>query len=169
MTRDLHLAFSIGLFFLGVGMIWGISNWVVGIPLIIVGIVWTLLSFVPNSLRKKLWIDDKIIVLVDDIQLGSNLSEGYPAELGERILRVGVQITSSDERRIEKMGLRLKRKLFPLDIKQYKAYYRYFNIPAGIQSGKHKACIVVYTNKGFAKSRSFSIETQAESDEKSPN
>jgi len=144
-------------------MVWGTSNWA-GVLLVTLGIVWTLLSFVHTPLRKRFWIDDKTVVSVDNINLGSNLSDGYPAELGKRIVRVGFRITSIHERRIEKIGLRLKGKLLPLDTGQFSAYYHYFDIPTVIQSGKHKACIVVYTNEGFAKSKSFLVEIPAESD-----
>ena len=155
MSQALHTGISIGLLFLGVGIIMGVSE-LVGVILIFIGITWTLLSFIPNPLRKRFWIEDKIVVLVDDIELGSNQTAGFPKELGNRILRVGTRINSIHERRIEYIKLKLYTKL--INPFEPKGYFLYFNIPEEIPAGRHRAQVKVYTNEGFSKSRSFQVD-----------
>ncbi len=155
MSQAIHIGISIGLLLLGVGIIMGVRE-LVGVILIIIGIIWTLLSFIPNPLRKRFWIDDKVVVSVDDVQLGSNQTEGFPKELGNRILRLGVRINSIYEREIEHIKLKLSNNsISPF---QPNGYYLYFDLPEGIHSGRHKAHINVYTNEGFSKSKSFQID-----------
>ena len=144
-----------GLLFLGVGIILGISE-LVGATFIVVGIAWTLLSFIPNPLRKRFWIDDKVVVLVDDIILGSNQTSGFPHKLGNRILRMGVRIKSMHERRIEYIKLKLHNEL--INPFEPGGYYLYFDIPKVIPAGKQGVQVRVYTNEGFSKSRSFQVD-----------
>ncbi len=160
MSPALHIGISMGLLFLGVGIIVGISE-LAGVIFIIIGIAWTLLSFISNPLRKMFWIDDKVAVSVDNIELGSNQTNGFPQEFGNRILRAGVRIKSIHERRIEYIKLKLHTKLInPLEPQ---GYYLYFNIPKAIPAGRHRVQIRVYTNEGFSKSKSFQVDIPRDS------
>ena len=160
MSQALHIGISMGLLFLGVGIILGISE-LVGVTFIVVGIIWTLLSFISNPLRKRFWIDDKIVVLVDEIELGSNQASGFPHELGNRILRVGVRIKSIHERRIKYIKLKLCNKF--INPFEPRGYYLYFNIPKVIPAGEHGVQVRVYINEGFSKSRSFQVDIPRDS------
>jgi hypothetical protein len=155
MSQALHLGISLGLLFLGVGIILGISE-LVGVIFIIIGLAWTLLSFISNPLRKRFWIDDKVVALVDDAELGSNKTVGFPPEFGNRIIRVGVRINTIHERKIRYIKLKLSTKF--INAFKPKGYYLYFDIPKTIPAGRHKAQIRVYTNDGFSKSRSFQVD-----------
>jgi hypothetical protein len=158
MSEALHLAFSFGIFFLGLGMVWGASRWV-GMSLIIVGLIWILFCFVPNPLRKRFFIDDKTAVMVDDITIGLKSDIGFPTDLEDRILRAGISVNSIYERKIERIDLCLKGKHLPAASEH--GYYFYFGIPDGISLGTYKTHIRVYHNAGVSKSKSFKIELPA--------
>jgi hypothetical protein len=155
MSKAIHTGISIGLFFLGIGIVIGICEWV-GVTFIITGFVWTALSFIPNPLRKRFWIDDKVVVTVDDIQLGSYQTKGFPKELGDRILRVGTNINSIHEIKIEKIKLKLRNNF--IEPYEPRGYYLYFGISPKIHVGKYKASVRVYTTEGFSTSKSFQVE-----------